>query len=49
VVEIMMVLVKAGEVRGSREPTAVECMLAAEPRERLAVAITEGITRRARG
>jgi hypothetical protein len=49
VAETVMVLVTAGEVRGSREPTAAEWTLAAERRERLAAAITEGVARRARG
>ncbi|CAO1941968.1 unnamed protein product [Urochloa humidicola] len=45
VAEIVMVLAAAGEVRGGREPTAAERALAAEARERLAAAVTEGAVR----
>ncbi|RLN40788.1 PHD finger protein [Panicum miliaceum] len=45
VAEIMMVLTAAGEVRGGREPTAAERALAAEARERLAAAVSEGAVR----
>jgi hypothetical protein len=45
VAEIVMVLAAAGEVRGGREPTAAERALAAEARERLAAAVSEGAVR----